>query len=98
MSRPARAKPDPELALEHARGAEPAAHHELHRLVEQVVAVVVGAVVDRSRRRRHVVAGDAVDVGRACVDLAPPVGDDLAHALLVDPRALDALGAARAGG
>ena len=37
---------DPQLALQHARGAEPAAHHELHGLVEQLVAVV-------GRRRRR---------------------------------------------
>ena len=33
---------DPQLALQHGGGAEPAAHHQLHRLAEQVVAVVVG--------------------------------------------------------
>ena len=56
-------EPDPQLALQHARRAEPAAHHQLHRLGEQVVIVVVVAR-RRDRRRRALVALQPLDVLR----------------------------------
>src|SRR3954471_11791788 len=85
-------EPDAELALEHRGGAEAAADHELHGLDEEVVAVVVTAATAAAAAPARRITLQALDVLRR-LDLAPPVCDRLAHALLVDPRALDALGA-----
>src|SRR5215831_17491288 len=79
-------EPYPQLALEHARRAEPAPHDQLHRLGEQVVVLVHVAA---GAAAAGVVTGDALDVVRLWV-LPPPVGDEPVDALLVDPRALDA--------
>src|SRR5262249_51909050 len=90
---PGAGEPHPQLALEHARRPQPAADDELHGLVQQLfvlVDVVGGAAA-------ALVAGDPVDV-LGLWDLTAPVPDDLADALLVDPRPLDALGPARRGG
>src|SRR5262245_43249721 len=86
---------DAQLALQHARRPEPAAHHQVHRLVQQLVGVGA-AVVDRAAADA-VVARDPIDIPRRR-HLTTPVRDDFADALLVDPRSLDALRPARAGG
>src|SRR6266508_479700 len=75
-------EPDPQLALQHARRAEPAANHELHRLGEEVVVLVDLATGTAAGR---VLTRDALDV-RRLGDLAPPVRDEAPDALLVDPR------------
>ena len=49
---PGAGEADPQLALQHARGTEPARDDELHRLGEQVVGLVgVAACADRPARR-----------------------------------------------
>jgi len=83
---------DPELPLQHARRAHAGADDKVHRLAEQVVGVVI--VVAVATASCPVGALHTLDVGRLG-HLAPPVGDDLAHALLVDPCALHPLGTAR---
>src|SRR6478609_9554011 len=98
---PGTGEADLQLALQHRRRAQLAAHDELHRLTHQrLVLVVVGPVaaeVAAAELALALVALDPTDVdhlGR----LAAPVGDDLADLLLGDERALDALGHVRAAG
>src|SRR5262249_23343362 len=79
-------EPYPQLALEHARRAEPAPHDPPGRPGGQVAAL---APVAAGAAAAGVVTGDALDVVRLGV-LPPPVGDEPVDALLVDPRALDA--------
>src|SRR5438270_1863326 len=78
---------DSELALEHRGRAQLGTHDELHSLLDQVVIVVVvdAAVVGATS---VVVALDPFDV--LGLGLAPPVGHDLPHLVLADPRSLDA--------
>ena len=90
---PGARKADLQLALQHRGRAELAAHHELHRLTQQrlvLVLVAAGRAEQPAAVATFVVTLDAADVdhlGR----LTPPMGNDLAHFFLADERALDAL-------
>ena len=75
MRRPARANPTRSLRWS---------------IDEQVVTVVVAAATAAAAAPARRIALQALDVLRR-LDLPPPVRDRLTHALLVDPRALDAL-------
>ena len=101
MMRPARAKPTLQLALQHRRRAELRADDELHRLPQQLVAVVVvgraGHDVVTQVDHHLLAAAPRFDGDALLVDdlglLATPRGDDRAHLVLADPRALDAVAA-----
>src|SRR5579875_15266 len=91
---PGAGEADAQLALQHRRGAQLRADHQLAGGVEQLVVVVLAAA---SGTPWAVVAAlHPLDVAR--LGLAPPVGDDLADLVLADPGPLDAPGDARRGG
>ena len=84
MRRPALAKPDPQLALQHRRRPELGGDHELGGLqqqVEVVADVLVDLLLDRPRRRRP--GGRRLELGLDVLDDGVDLG--LGH-----PRALDA--------
>src|SRR4029079_15209997 len=86
-------EPDLQFALQHRRRAELVAHHQLHRLTQQrlVLVVVAAGGAEHASPTAAVFltfhAADVHDLG--C--LAPPVGDPLAPLFLADERALDSL-------